>query len=334
MARLTKRQLLRTVERSVHVAGWNYLQLPTSGEHPAVYQLFQGEDKCRVRVYIWNLTHGGRNRPKEEWRIQMTGVRQLQQLPGESTVVLGWEDGIGVFAGFDFSRHRSKLGASPSVQIHRGALNKAYSECFSVHNKGNGELAIAFRPEFLIQYIQNLDSFHSFDSVPGGVEALNRITETAPSTVDPIVDQLTPEPRQVVLTTTRRALRDIDFRRRVLCAYEHKCAMCNVQLRLLEGAHILPVAHPDSTDDTSNGLALCVLHHRAFDRSFVTFDSSREIHVNQSVINELRRESLDGGLEDFRQALRTFIRVPADRRDWPNIEFVERANQVRGWKLG
>lgn len=333
MARLTKTQLLRIVERSVHVAGWNYLQLSTSGEHPAVYHLFQGEDRCRVRVYIWNLTPGGRNRPSEEWRIQMTGVRQLQQEPDGNTVILGWEDGIGVFAGFDFSRHVRKLGASPSVQIHRGTLNKASSGYFSAHNKGNGELAIAFRPEFLIQYIQNLDTLHSFGKVPEEVEALNRLTELTPSPADPIVDQLTTEPRRMVVTSTRKALRDIDFRRRVLCAYEHRCAMCNIQLNLLEGAHILPVVHPDSTDATSNGIALCVLHHRAFDKSFVTFDSSREIHVNERVVDELRSDSLDGGLEDFRHALRTCIRVPADRRDWPAIEFVESANRFRGWTL-
>ena len=334
MAQLTKKQLLRTVERSVHAAGWNYIQLSPSGKHPAVYHLFHGEDRCQVRVYIWNLTHGGRSRPTQEWRIQMTGVGQLQPEPDGSTVILGWEDGIEVFAGFDFARHGSKLGASPSVQIHRSTLEKASSECFAVHNKGNEELAIAFRPEFLMQYIQNLEPLHSFGTVPEGVEALNRLTENTSSTADPIVDQLTTGPRRIVMTSTQRALRDIDFRRRVLCAYEHRCAMCNIQLNLLEGAHILPVVHPESTDDTSNGVALCVLHHRAFDKSYVTFDSSREVHVNQRVIDELRSESLDGGLEDFQHALRTCIRVPPDRRDWPAIEFVERANQVRGWTLG
>lgn len=333
MARLNKKQLLRIVERSVHVAGWNYLQLSTTGEHPAVYHLFQGEDRHRVRVYIWNLTHGGRNRPTEEWRIQMTAVDQLQQEPGESTVILGWEEGMGVFAGFDYSRHGSKLGASPSVQIHKSALNKASSGYFSAHSKGNEELAIAFRPEFLIQYIQNLDALHSLGKVREDVEALNRLTDLTPSPADPIVDQITTEPRRKVVTSTQRALREIDFRRRVLCAYEQRCAMCNIQLNLLEGAHILPVVHPESTDATSNGVALCVLHHRAFDRSFVTFDSSREIHVNERVIDELRIDSLDGGLEDFQDALRTYIRVPADRRDWPALEFVETANRFRGWTL-
>lgn len=334
MARLTKKQLLRIVEQSVHAAGWNYLQVSGSGVHPAVYHLFQGQDGHRVRVYIWNLTHGGRTRSADEWRIQMTGVSQLQRQPDESTVILGWEDGVEVFAGFDFARHGSKLGASPSVQIHRSTLSKASSGYFSAHNKGNGELAIAFRPEFLVQYIQNLDSLHSFGKVPRDVEALNRLTELTLTTPEPEVDQVTTEPRRMVVTSTRRALRDIDFRRRVLSAYDNRCAMCNIQLRLLEGAHILPVVHPDSTDVTSNGIALCVLHHRAFDRSLVTFDSSFEIHVNQRVIDELRYDLLDGGLEDFQRILRTCIRVPADRRDWPDVELVESANRFRGWTLG
>jgi putative restriction endonuclease len=106
-----------------------------------------------------------------------------------------------------------------------------------------------------------------------------------------------------------------------------------MQLRLLDGAHILPVAEPDSTDETENGIALCALHHRAYDRALITFARDYRIHINEQRIEELRVASLHGGLRDFRDGLRDVIHVPAERANRPRGEFVERANALRGWQL-
>jgi putative restriction endonuclease len=97
-----------------------------------------------------------------------------------------------------------------------------------------------------------------------------------------------PLPRLTQKLLRHRALRALDFRERVLDAYRNRCAMCGIQLRLLEGAHILPVAEPASTDETANGVALCALHHRAYDRSLVTFDPEYHVHVNEERVEELR----------------------------------------------
>ena len=64
--------------------------------------------------------------------------------------------------------------------------------------------------------------------------------------------------------------RSPDFRRKVLRAYEGRCCVCGYDLRLgnrlagIEAAHIMwhTVGGPD---EEPNGLALCVLHHKAFD---------------------------------------------------------------------
>jgi putative restriction endonuclease len=94
------------------------------------------------------------------------------------------------------------------------------------------------------------------------------------------------KPRRYAVTT-RRALRDILFRKCVLEAYSHRCAMCGVQLDLLDAAHIIPVEHPDGTDETSNGVALCALHHRAYDRGLITFDEKYRIRVSKMQIDEM-----------------------------------------------
>lgn len=64
--------------------------------------------------------------------------------------------------------------------------------------------------------------------------------------------------------------RNPEFRREVIRAYEHRCAVCDYDIRLdnnllgLEAAHIKWHAY-DGPDEVSNGLALCTLHHKAFD---------------------------------------------------------------------
>ncbi len=68
-----------------------------------------------------------------------------------------------------------------------------------------------------------------------------------------------------------REPRDSTFRDEVLREYERRCAICNFDVRLkdetfgLEAAHIRWHSH-EGPDDVSNGLALCVLHHKALDR--------------------------------------------------------------------
>lgn len=72
----------------------------------------------------------------------------------------------------------------------------------------------------------------------------------------------------------RRRRRDPSFRRAVITAYERRCAICDFDIRLddsllgIEAAHIRWVAY-DGPDEVRNGLALCVLHHRALDRGAI-----------------------------------------------------------------
>ena len=65
--------------------------------------------------------------------------------------------------------------------------------------------------------------------------------------------------------------RDPAFRDEVLREYQRRCAVCDFDVRLgneligLEAAHIKWHA-AGGPDEVANGLALCGLHHKAFDR--------------------------------------------------------------------
>lgn len=79
-------------------------------------------------------------------------------------------------------------------------------------------------------------------------------------------------------------LRDPHFRRRILIAYEYRCAVCGFNVRLgdnliaVEAAHIKwhQAGGPDSVE---NGIALCAIRHKLFDRGVFTITPSRKILV-------------------------------------------------------
>lgn len=71
-------------------------------------------------------------------------------------------------------------------------------------------------------------------------------------------------------TAPTRRKRDPEFRRRVLKAYEYRCAICGFDVRLGSVSIALDAAHirwhqAGGPDDETNGMALCVLHHKTFD---------------------------------------------------------------------
>jgi putative restriction endonuclease len=89
--------------------------------------------------------------------------------------------------------------------------------------------------------------------------------------------------REVVLRTIVTAMRDSQFRRRVVAAHDGRCAICGVQLGLPDAAHIIPVGSGPGSDATSNALALCPSHHRAYDAGLIGVNGDYSIVVNDAV---------------------------------------------------
>lgn len=82
--------------------------------------------------------------------------------------------------------------------------------------------------------------------------------------------------------------RDAGFRKSVLRAYEYRCAVCGLDLRInnhtigLDAAHIRwHQAH--GPDIESNGIALCTLHHKLFDMGAFTICNEGRLLVSEEV---------------------------------------------------
>lgn len=80
----------------------------------------------------------------------------------------------------------------------------------------------------------------------------------------------------------RPAVRDQGFRRAVVTAYEHRCALCGVRVLTLDGhtaveaSHIVPWSL--SYDDRpANGMSLCRLCHWSFDEGLLRVSTNYEI---------------------------------------------------------
>jgi putative restriction endonuclease len=325
---LTKEQLLETVVAAMRESGWNVLYL--SDSHPFLLQMYRGDLSFRLLIYIWNITHGGgAARPADEYRIQVTGVGQFQQPTGTKTLILGWWTEGSVFAGFDVRKHSAPLGFSPSLQIRKHSLELAAESGFAPSDKGNQEIAIAFRPDFFAQYASDLEALHDFGQSSQDFAALEAVAQEPE--VNTAELPLTNHERRVAVSSVSRKLRDVKFRRNVLTAYNYRCAFCGVQLNLTDAAHIVPVTHESSVDKTYNGLALCALHHRAYDQSLVTVWDDYAIRVSDAEETRLKAIARGAGIEAFREGLLRSILLPPVVSDRPHADYVRLGNNIRGW---
>jgi putative restriction endonuclease len=332
-SRLSKPALLDTILEAIEESGWGGIILDSS--HPFLLRIYNEEKgkPFNLRIYIWNVTHGGGSaRAADEFRIQVTmaGGEMPTVRNSERTVLLGWHSDYAVFVGFDINKHVNLDSFSPSIQIKESALLAAHNKSFATYDKENGEIAIAFQPVFFVDYSINADALHATGSIPAEVELLDQIGTVS----DEAIESVASDERKEVISQIKKKYRDSSFRARVLTAYRMQCAMCGLQMRLVEAAHILPVAAPRSPDSTNNGLTLCVLHHKAYDRNLLSFNKEYRIEVNEERIKKLGEQNQLGGLDDFRSNLKPAIILPSDRRDHPDPELIESSRQFRGWELG
>lgn len=104
--------------------------------------------------------------------------------------------------------------------------------------------------------------------------------------------------RQYITSLVRRRLHQQAFRARVLEAYRVQCALCRLRHQeLLDAAHITGDSLPEGEPVVSNGLALCKLHHAAYDRHFLTVRPDYRIEVRQSILAETDGPMLLHGLQ-------------------------------------
>ncbi len=122
--------------------------------------------------------------------------------------------------------------------------------------------------------------------------------------------------RAYVTRTVRQRLHQVAFRERVIHAYQERCALCNLRHQeLLDAAHIIPDTDPEGDPVVSNGVALCKLHHAAFDRFFFAIRPDYLIEVKPSILGEHDGPMLIVGLQQIHDQRILLPRRQTDRPD-------------------
>jgi putative restriction endonuclease len=95
--------------------------------------------------------------------------------------------------------------------------------------------------------------------------------------------------KKTIKTTRESALRDRGFRQAVIEAYNFRCAVCGLKIKSpdslsweVEAAHIVPNSSL-GRDDIWNGMAMCHLHHWAFDVGWFTLLDNYQVQVSSQV---------------------------------------------------
>lgn len=120
------------------------------------------------------------------------------------------------------------------------------------------------------------------------------------------------EPRRAYITATvRQRLHQRGFRERVLQAYREQCACCRLRHpELLDAAHIIPDSKPEGVPAVKNGIALCKLHHAAYDSYLFAIRPDYMIEVRKDVMKEEDGPMLVHGLQELNNR-RIILPTPA-----------------------
>ena len=119
---------------------------------------------------------------------------------------------------------------------------------------------------------------------------------------------------------SRRRLRDPAFGPAVLKVYGYRCVVCEFALCLNDKPVALEAAHikwhqARGPSQIRNGLALCALHHRLFDKGAFTLTRNLKVMVAKSASGS----GFDRSLGQFDSKL---ILLPANDNDLPNPRFL------------
>lgn len=112
--------------------------------------------------------------------------------------------------------------------------------------------------------------------------------------------QVTEEQRRYVERLNKVRLHQPMFRARVLEAYDTRCSVCRLRHpELLDAAHIIPDGRPNGAAIVPNGLAMCKIHHAAFDRNIMGIRPDLTVHIRQDVLDEIDGPMLRHGLQEM-----------------------------------
>lgn len=131
---------------------------------------------------------------------------------------------------------------------------------------------------------------------------------------------MSPDQKRYALRLARQRLHQPAFRTRVLVAYKSRCAVCLLRhASLLDAAHIVPDSDPRGLPTVNNGLAMCKIHHAAFDQRMLGVTPDYKVRISRAVLAEVDGPMLKHGIQEMegREVL-----LPSSLADRPDRELL------------
>jgi HNH endonuclease len=161
------------------------------------------------------------------------------------------------------------------------------------------------------------------DSFDEGEDMDQKLDPVLPSTLSPdaladlLKQSLQNEGVDRTVTILKKIKRDRRFRKAVLEAYNFKCAVTGHSIIYgdtlnVQAAHIKGKEYGGS-DNPTNGIALSLDLHWAFDRGFFAINNDFTIQVHEKMMENKVLQEID----------RKKLLLPQDKNLWPNLEMIK-----------
>ncbi len=271
-----------------------------------------GENRNRPPIARTVATNGCRD---QHWASNVcSGVRPYHCRPSDRRSAKGrynvYDDAIDRERGLLFySWAQGPLNAGDNRKLHVAFEQRAPIILFEK------PLPNLYAPVFPVSVIDVLPDRRQFviDLDESGVRA------TPATTLD----------KRYVERLVRTRVHQPVFRARVLSAYNKRCAVCTLRYaELLDAAHILPDTDERSLPVVTNGMAMCTIHHAAYDQNFLGVSPDYVVHINERLLADRDGPMLQYGLQAMDGKA---LELPTSRADRPDREYL--AERFAGFGL-
>ena len=127
--------------------------------------------------------------------------------------------------------------------------------------------------------------------------------------------------RSYITTQIKQRLHQRGFRERVLAAYKSQCSFCKLKhASLLDAAHIVPDYEPEGLPTVNNGLALCKIHHAAFDQYIIGVTPDYQLKVRTDILLEIDGPMLRYGIQELHNHN---LILPRSKQAWPDRNLLD-----------
>lgn len=245
------------------------------------------------------------------------------------TFLLGFSPAFGVYILWQVECHQDSA-YSKNLQVHENLLQDAASTGWAVaaprDTKHGKEVRCAVHPAHLEKMLHT-----AVEADRHGLQGSRRqlFFEAASPDIEVegvgtailqdgalTLDEIQNERRRVLQSRLERNTR---FSPNVLPLFDFSCAICELQLQIVEAAHIIPVHDSRGVDEPWNGLALCRNHHRLYDRRVMLIDGRAIVRSDAEILDVIEAEGHGNGLDQWVKPYldRPLAVLPADYRTDP-----------------